>query len=807
MDWWLASFFFGAILSLFLPIVPDFFALFLLILLSIIFFCCKPLRFTSGGLFGASWILFCAMQYQSIWQDNHLDANTLAKKTQFVEGNVISLVPSNLTKADSPTSQVSEKRTRFTIQVTQLNTQVLNRPIVMRLSWKTPNFIVEQGQTLQLTIKFKPAHGLANLGSFSYQTWLRSKEVLATGYVINQKSNRIIDQNISLRQQLFNGYRTLLPAHQLSPLLLALGFGERSQLHADSEANLWHVLTSTGTGHLIAISGLHIGLVASTSYLFIVLLIRVIPLTAIYQASTLSSFNSRYLAVALSLCCALIYAYLAGFSLPTLRAVIMLILYWVTRMMAIKISIRRWLLITLFIITISTPFSLFSASFWLSVYAVTVIFISLWRFKFYLIKGNKLWRFMKGLVVIQLSLTVILLPITALLFGQVSTVALLANMIAVPWMSFISIPLCLFSVLLMFFSPALSQTLMNFTLTSLSWLWQYLTWLAKCPWALVTLSSSEQQLLIVLGIITAILLFVVPSARYHNKRWLKGAFAVVTFMAILSIKTPSFSFLSPAHHSVRVDVNWQLVVFDVGQGLSVLLKFQNNAMLYDTGAAYPSGFNMAESVILPYLQYQGINSLDKVIISHSDNDHAGGLAQLQKALPIKTLIINDDALTNAQFCQQGRSFDWNGLRVDMLWPQTLQGKENDDSCVLLVSTPRYKVLLTGDISKKTEQALIKMYPHLSADVLIVPHHGSKTSSSRNFISHISPQIAVVSAGFLNRWQMPVDEVVRRYEQENIELINTAKVGQVIINLSNQDIKQGIKVQNYHDDLWPFWFAK
>lgn len=803
MDWWLASFFLGAIFSLFLPIVPDFFVLFLLILLSIIFFCCKPLRLTSGGLFGASWMLFSAFNYQSTWQNNDLEPYQLVQKAQFIQGKVVSIQANFSATGGSELIKVTSKPSRFTFQVEQLNNHNLKSPFLIRLSWKTPSFAVQQGQKLELHVKFKPAHGLANLGSFSYQTWLRNKEILATGYVVNRKNNRIIDENISLRQLLYNEYSALLPEHKLSPLLLALGFGERSQLNADKSANLWHVLQFTGTGHLIAISGLHIGLVATASYFLVMLLVKLLPLKIIFQSPKLYTFNVRYSAIAISFISALIYAYLAGFSLPTLRAIIMLMLYWSARVMAIKISIWRWLLITLFIITISTPFSLFSASFWLSVYAVIIIFLALWRFKFYLNHGNKFWRFLKGLIVIQFSLTIMLLPITALFFGQVSVVAIMANMIAVPWMSFVTIPLCLFSVLLTLFSPLLSQILSTLTLESLSLLWQYLTWLANQPWSVVKLSAFEQQLLLVSGIVSAILLFFTPLITFQTNRKIKRGLAVLFVIAILPIKSAFVYSLSPINNKTKPALNWQLVVFDVGQGLSILLQQNGKAMLYDTGAAYASGFNMAESVILPYLQHQGILALDKVIISHSDNDHAGGLAKLQKALPIKELIMNDNPQVNTSTCQQGKSFNWQGLTVEMLWPQTVKGEENDDSCVLLVSSASHKVLLTGDISKQVEHALIEKYPQLDADVIVVPHHGSKTSSSEEFINHTSPQIAIVSAGFFNRWHMPVHEVVYRYQQEKVKLINTAEVGQIIFNFSNQ----GINVQNYHDDLWPFWFAK
>ena len=222
---------------------------------------------------------------------------------------------------------------------------------------------------------------MANLGGFSYQTWLNSKSISATGYVLNNKDNKVIIAEPSLRQQLFNDYTELLtkywPEHELTPLLLALGFGSRSALNQD----LWQVLQATGTGHLIAISGLHIGLVATGSYFFIMLFMRVLPLQFFANSYLLQSLNIRYLAIGLSMLVALSYGYLAGFSLPTIRALVMVSLYWCLRLMGLNVSITRWLLLTLFLLTLTTPFSLFTASFWLSVYAVTVIFLTLWRFK------------------------------------------------------------------------------------------------------------------------------------------------------------------------------------------------------------------------------------------------------------------------------------------------------------------------------------------------------------------------------------------------------------------------------------------
>ncbi|NQY87872.1 MAG: ComEC/Rec2 family competence protein [Colwellia sp.] len=430
MDWWLASFFLGSILSLFLPIVPDIFVLFLLILLSILLFSYKPLRLSSGLFFGASWMLCNAFNYQNLWQENNLQPLAIAATPQWIQGKVSSL------QSSAAFNEINhDKQTlRFNFNVTHINTKKLQTSIKIRLSWKKPPFSVQQGQIVKLKVKFKPAHGLANIGGFSYQTWLRSKRIIATGYVINHQENKVLMTIISIRQQLFNTYKGLLPEDKLSPLLLALGFGSRSEL----TKQLWQVLQTTGTGHLIAISGLHIGLVATGSYFFIMLFIRLLPLNLCNNLRLFQTINIRYGAIAISLSVAILYGYLAGFSLPTIRALLMLSLYWLTRVLSFHISIKRWMLLTLFLLTLTTPFSLFTASFWLSVYAVTIIFLTLWRFKDLLKRGNTVWRFIKGLFVIQFSLTVMLLPISAVFFQQVSLVALLANIVAVPWMSFFS---------------------------------------------------------------------------------------------------------------------------------------------------------------------------------------------------------------------------------------------------------------------------------------------------------------------------------------------------------------------------------
>jgi competence protein ComEC len=867
MDWWLLTFFLGAILSLFLPEVPAVFQLFLLFFIAIGFFSHKKLRSISGLCFGALWILTQAYLYHSQLPNTFIDQMD-KKKPFIVEGEVLSIQvkPLNISNniAVSSSHQKSDTTKRFNFLVSKVNQQQLKSSIVIRLSWKKSNVDLAQGQILSLKVKLKPAHGLANIGTFNYLSWLKSHNIVATGYVVNPRkkkskstnnshehnsketenltSRKILNDNKlliakrSFRQVLLDEYQSLTPNHQLIPILLALTFGERSLLNVEH----WQVLQATGTSHLIAISGLHVGLLAGSAFFIVMLIFQYLPL----RNPRWQRINIRYLAIAVSVLLASIYTYLAGFSLPTQRALVMLNLYWLSRLVGIKLSPKRLILVTLFVLLIITPFSLLTASFWLSFYAVAIIFVTLWRFNAWLYKGSALWRFFKGLFIIQISLTVMLIPITALFFQKVSLVSLLANIIAVPWMSAFSIPTALISVLLVPLSEPLAQWFMMLSLQSLTWLWQYLDFLSKLPNAIVSLSLAQQLIVSIVGFFAFITLYLAPfiwSRRVKQRALIISG--LVLGMSFVIYHAPSMSSLTTyfrpkgeTGHTYDVNeqkehniIPWKIVFFDVGQGLSVLVRRNNHAILYDTGAAYPSGFTLSEAVILPYLQYSAIDKLDKVILSHSDNDHAGGIKLLIDNITINEIISNDKNIakpnkaisTNTKStpsniaitdCNPSQSFTWQGLTFDILWPVPLEGldessdsrkQKNDDSCVILISDQQgNKLLLTGDISSKVEQQLLALYPLLTVNILQVPHHGSKTSSSQIFLSQLAPKIAVVSAGYLNRWYMPVTEVRQRYYDEKITLLNSAEVGQIIMTID----EKGIRTQSYVEDLRPFWFS-
>ncbi|WP_281556726.1 DNA internalization-related competence protein ComEC/Rec2 [Thalassomonas sp. RHCl1] len=815
MDWWLLSFFLGAILSLFLPIVPALFYLSLFFITVIGHYYYKPLKNVSGLVLGLLWMMLHAYLYQNIWQLNDIEPSKLSGKAQLLQGQVITLPVNTSGGYDKDKRQ---DISRFNFRVEKLNQQPLRRSFIVRLRWDEAGVKPALGQEYLLTVRMKPAHGLANPGTFSYQTWLRYKHIAATGYVLDKPLPQLLGHDLPVRQHLFSRYLQLLPKGEVAALLPALSFGERSRITQE----MWQVLQRSGTSHLMAISGLHLGLVATGSFFAILWLLRRFPLAAVLPqglAQSLMQMNLNKLAIGVSLSITLFYAYLAGFSLPTQRALVMLFLYWGIRLLGAKFTLRRWLLIALFLLVLVDPFSLFSASFWLSVYAISCIFLLLWRFGVLFDQGSKAKKVVNSLLVIQLGLTLFMIPVTALFFQQFSLASFLANIVAVPYMSLISIPLCLLSALSLFFSDSLASLFMHLALQSLDLLWTYLVFLSGQSWALINLSLYQVYYLCIFLLLVMAWCFLTPNLLYPwhflrgnvERGWQKLAPGVLQKPAMrglimAGIAITGFSLSGLRTPPVTEAVNqplinpWQVYVLDVGQGLAVVIRRGSRAILYDTGAAYPGGFNLAQSVILPFLQYQGISGLDKVIISHSDNDHAGGLPVLKAEVVIDEVMANDPVLEGRGVCLLGHDFSWQGLHFSMIWPPDIKGEANDDSCVVEISDGVHSLLLTGDISKKVESKLLNKLGH--SQVLIAPHHGSKSSSSQAFIDRVSPRYVIFSAGYLNRWHMPSAEVLARYQKVQPEIFTTAESGMIQLEFS----KSGIHIKQYRQDLWPFWFA-
>ncbi len=790
MDKWLVMFLLGAILSLFLPIVPAFFYVTLLLAFALALFLTKQALSITGLLLGCAWILFHSVQYQQSLVINNLSKNKLHNKVHIIQAEVISLVAKKnrdpLSLAGNKAKQSFKNELRFNVKINAIDFLELKQAIIVRLSWQNPTLLIEQGNEVRLSVKLKPAHGFADPSAFNYQIWLRYKNIVATGYVTKSKENSIVNNKKSFRQQQLTRVKALLPKQPLSALVMALALGDRSQITPQQ----WQILKATGTQHLIAISGLHLGLVASGVFIVVLAVLKLLPLHWLSETKVvaqITQLNAKYLAISMSLFFTLLYASLSGFAIPTIRALFMLSFYWLSRLLGLKLTLRRWLLLVVFMVLITAPMSILSASFWLSFYAVTIIFLLLWRFIEVNRQQHAFIRSIRVLLIIQLGISILLLPVSALFFQQLSVVAFVANIVAVPLMSFTAIPLSLIAVLLSSVNATAATWLFELCLRALQWLWAWLTFLAEPNWALVALSNQQIIFLLVAIAVVAIVMFF--QLKRHYYLYLVPILLALILKILLPLNWLGFS-------------KWQVNVLDVGHGLAIVIKKNNHVVVYDTGAKYPSGFNMAEAVILPLLQRWNIKQIDYLIISHNDNDHIGGLAKLQQNIAINVLMANKKNIKSQQYCLKGQAFHWQGLTFTSLWPKDIVAEENNDSCVIRVSDGKHSVLLSGDISTKVEKQLLTLPTNISADVLVVPHHGSKSSSSELFLQAVKPQYAIFSSGYLNRWKMPAAQVLLNYHRNSIKTYITADVGMVQVNIFDDKVK----IATYREDLFPYWFA-
>ncbi len=628
----------------------------------------------------------------------------------------------------------------------------------LKLSWYGDHSKkLNTGDTWQLLVKLKHNNGYQNLGGFDYEKWLFYKQISATGYVRSSESNQYLTPNSKplidrLRQDTRQHLQYFLKDLSFGGVINALIIGDRSlitDLH-------WKLFQSTNTTHLSVISGLHIGLISGLIYLLSAFIWRRCSFCALRIPAQVMG---GYFGIA----AALIYALIAGFSIPTGRAFIM------ASVVFISIILRRhhnvWQLygVALFLTLIYNPVSIFSVGFWLSFYVVAVIIYGVGTHK------DKSWLY--RLIYIQLLITLATIPLIAWFFSSGSILSPIANLIAIPIFSFITTPVSLIGALLALIGADtlahFSFEISNQSLVILSYLLEFLQNFSFNQWYYAQSTSVDLILLI-----TAVVITILPKELKLRK---------------ISLPILLLILFSP---SPKLEQNSALItVLDVGQGLSIVVQTKGHTLLFDTGAAYPSGFNMGESVINPYLRNKKINFLDKIIISHGDNDHIGGLKSVLSKFKTQEILTSvphkiSQPSTN---CESSQSWQWDGILFEILNPdQGSNFKSNNASCVLKVSNQNYSVLLTGDIERKAEKYLIKNHAsRLLSNVMLAPHHGSKTSSTSAFIRAVSPQTVVISSGFKNRFHHPATITTERYKNNHINIINTSCAGQIDIKLDDK----------------------
>ncbi len=657
--------------------------------------------------------------------------------------------------------QPDPRGVRFGFEVEQLTPPVGSAPMLrhgarLRLTWYdapgkgqwAPR--LQPGERWQLRVKLRAPRGLRNPGAADAERYALADRSVASGYVRDPATARRLSSAAGV-----DAWRARMSARiarntpvSAARFVQALALGDTRAL-TDAD---WDTLRATGLTHLIAISGFHVGLVAGA----VALLARVLW----WALPGLGRRWPQPLAVgAAGLLGAIGYAALAGFALPTVRTVLMIAVVVLARQSRRNASMAEVLALALLVMLLADPLALLAAGFWLSFAGVAWL---AWCLPGQ--GGGRLAEFLHAQGVATLGL----LPLTIVLFGQASLAGPFANLLAVPWWSLVVVPLALLG-------SGLEAVHNGWG----AWAWQLAAWCFAPSWWLFErlAASGLAEWWPARGPWFALPLALLGAFWWLLPRGVPGkALAGVLWLPLLWPDT---------HRPAAGDV--ELVVFDVGQGMSVLLRTQHHALLYDTGPRVPEGFDAGERAVLPGLRALGVQALDAVMVSHADADHAGGDAAIRRVMPEAwRLAPAGSGVADTRACLAGMHWVWDGVRFDVLHPTAhFPYLGNQAGCVLRVETASGRVaLLPADIGEVIERTLVARVPaQLRADVVLVAHHGSASSSDPAFIAATRARFAVVSTGHGNRFRHPLPDIVARWRAAGAHWHDTAEGGALRIGMS------------------------
>jgi competence protein ComEC len=680
--------------------------------------------------------------------------------------------------ADMPRQR--ERGLSFTFDVEQVLSPGIDVPPHILLSTydndQNDALTLHAGERWHFTVRLKQPHGSINPHGFDFEAWMLEQNLRATGYLQRKGKNTRLDELVrrpaylieNLRETLRDRFQHTLGDAPYTGILIALAVGDQSSIPAGQ----WQVFTRTGVNHLMSISGLHITMLAGLTFaLTYALWRRSARLTLLLPA--------RKAAIITGLLTALAYALLSGYSVPAQRTVYMLATLATALWLSRTVAPTQILAAALLPVLLLDPWAVLAPGFWLSFGAVALIFY---------VTAHRLraahWLSQYGQV--QWAMTIGLAPALLALFQQVSLVAPLANAVAIPLVSFIVVPVTLAGALL----PL--DWLLQLAHLAMSLCMLVIEWLDRMPDPVWT-QHAPPPWSVFLGMAGA-LWCLLP--RGFPARWLGLLSMLPMFLTMPD---------SPQPGALR------LTIFDVGQGLAVAAQTHNHVLLYDTGPAFNSEADSGNRILVPALRGMGIARLDQLVLTHDDSDHTGGASSVMQAIPVGLLTTSlppDSPLLqghNHQRCISGQSWDWDGVHFELLHPSALsygQPKisKNNRSCVLRVSAGMHSVLLAGDIEKDAEGVLLQHAAQLPATLLVVPHHGSKTSSTSDFVQAVRPRYAVFTTGYRNRYGHPKAEVVERYRAIDTELFRSDVDGAIIVNMNAQNFS----VERYratHERYW------
>jgi competence protein ComEC len=710
----------GMLLLRFLPQLPPTWLLLAMpvVALMLLPFRTYPLAFF---LFGLTWACTSAQ-----WAlDDRLPAR-LDGQTLWLQGKVVGL-PST-----------AEGVVRFELEdATSRRTRLPER---IRVAWYGGPSVLS-GERWRLAVKLKQPGGLVNPYVFDYEAWLLAQRVGATGTVVDGQmlSAASFGWRDALRQRLL-----AVDAQGREGGLAALVLGDGSGL---SSAD-WKVLQNTGTVHLLVISGQHVGLLAGVVYGLIAGLAR--------WGMWPRSLPWLPWACGLAFIAALAYGLLAGFDVPVRRACVMVGMVLLWRLRFRHLGVIWPLLLSLNAVLLFEPLASLQPGFWLSFLAVGILI---------LIFSGRLggWRWLSSWTRAQWLIAVGLLPILLALNLPVSLIGPLANLIAVPWVSFVALPPALLGTLLLAV-PVVGESLLWLAGGALNGLFWFLGWVAGV--VPVWTPSATPLWVWALSLFGVLLLLLPAGVPLRLLGW-----PLLLLCVFPPLKTVP-------HGQVQV------LQLDVGQGLAILLRTREHTLLYDAGPRFGE-FDIGERVVLPVIRKLGVRELDLMLLSHADADHAGGAEAIQRGMPVTRVLGGElqrlAPQLNAQLCRNDETWEWDGVTFSTWrWEQSKEG--NQASCVLMVEANGERLLLTGDIDADAEAAALESGFDLRAHWLQAPHHGSRTSSSKAFLRAVQPRGVLISRGRNNAFGHPHPMVMSRYRWFGIRAYDSAELGAISLQL-------------------------
>jgi competence protein ComEC len=671
------------------------------------------------------------------------------------------------------------RRTRFLFRVdddTALPAALRGK--TLRLSWyddfgaapspDAPRYRLAPGSRWRLQARLRAPRGLRNPGSLDSEKHAFAQRIAATGYVRSpQEAQRLSEASgIDAWRDAVAGRIDDAVDSDSSRYVRALALGDTRAL---SEGD-WEALRATGLTHLIAISGFHVGLVAGFCALLAAGLWWLLP--------RLGRTVPRPQAAALgALLGAAGYAAVAGFALPTVRTVLMVAVVVAARLWRRPVGVPGALALAAIAVLLFDPLALLAAGFWLSFAGVAWLAWCLPH-----ARGGR--RIVGEFLSAQGVATLGLLPLTAILFGQASLAGPLANLVAIPWWSLVVVPLSLVGTALEALHAGWGGGAWRLAAACFDLSWPVFQRMADSPLSLWWLPESRGWALplALVGAFWCLLPGGVPGKPLALLLW-------------LPLLWPDRGL--PAHGEA------ELVVIDVGQGLSVLVRTRHHALLYDMGPAVPDGYDAGERTVVPTLHALGVRKVEAAVVSHGDADHAGGYPAVARRFPSAATYAPEGAgLDGARTCVAGQAWRRDGVRFRFLHPpRHFPYLRNEASCVLRIETAHGAALLTGDIGEAIEQGLVTRHGEaVRADVVLAAHHGSRHSSTPAFVAATGARLALVSAGHGNRFGHPHPAVAARWREAGAELLSTPESGALRIRLQHGGIHAS-EQRATHRRLW------